>query len=192
MSLTAAQLLTLSEALRVRIMAAPSITSYVDWFVPSPHRFIDKADFWAAYKTVNDTQLEIETDLIQALWIDRTRFEIEGAEPGTLYLNVIYEVTIFNEDDLTRVDETVPQDDFEKLVLLRAHEHDAAVFSLLAEFSSTESVAELLVDFAVAETGIIGQEDETERNANCRFLTDAAITGSQTRLQIPVKIQVPC
>jgi hypothetical protein len=183
--MTPAQLLTVIEAVRDKCVAADTL---LDWFVPTPMVFNSKADMRQIGLT-DDTQTELETTPVYALWIDYLRFEDSDRESHSPVTTLFFDITVFHEGDWERIDETVPLDDFEKLVLKTKQDHVADIMGLVEEFRGLNPIA-LGADFAVAEAISIAQPSPTQRDVPCRYIRDGRVIGSQTNLECAVRVQL--
>ena len=196
MSLSSANLLEIAEALA----AGVALATNVDWAIPSPFLFGSKADFWAAYDDAKDTKTEIETALIRAVWLRYLTFEDKDSEENRgdarelegPVRELVYELTVFNElKPFQRLDETVTPDAFNKQVLKTNHEHVTAVMSIIGQFQGVNSITALAPSvFAVAETITPAQIDNSEFNVPCIYIPGCV--GDQTKLEMRVRVQIPC
>lgn len=178
MSLSAAQLLTIMEALKAKCAAAGS---NIDYFIPTPFKFGSKAGFFNVLDP-QTTQTDIETTLIKALWIDCLRFEDYDPESDCTGKTLYFELTLFHEEDETRVDEA---DAFETQILQSSFQHTADIYALCGEFQGTNELN--IAGFAVSEYTSLSQNDFTQRSVECDFITNGAV-GSQSKLQTKVRI----
>ena len=121
--------------------------------------------------------------MISALWIDVLRFE-DSDKTDAPVKTVYFEFTIFHEDSPERVDES---DDFEKRILLQRFTHTADVFALVTAFQGGDSLGLDNEIFSVSEYESLLQPENTSRDVECSFIN--GVTGSETKLQCPVKIQ---
>lgn len=191
MSFTSQNLLDMAEALATGV----DLVSTIDWVLPSPIRFASKSDFYAAVNDDNNTRVEIETTLVRAAQIRFSDYEVmedgqqterERDDP-TLAIN--FECTIFHERKLERLDETVPLDDFDKKIRKSNQEHITSVFGVLGEFQGLNTIP-ALSSFPDAFTVTPIQLDATELDTECDFI--AGLIGDQTKLQLTVRVQLPC
>jgi hypothetical protein len=188
MSLSSQNLLDIAEALNDSILLATNI----DFSIPSPFHFTSKEDFWA---NINDktTKATVETTLIRACWIRYLTFGYEGEEDqrevdGPVLL-LDYELTVFHESTMERLDQSAPLDDFNKRVSKTNHEHVTAVMSLAGLFLGITPLPTLSA-FSVAEINSLIQPDASEENVECKYIP--GVTGDQTILEARVRIQLPC
>lgn len=192
--ITSANILDISEALAT----AAALATNVDWVIPSPFGFQNKADFWAAYDDANNTKTEIETTLIRALWFRYLNFEDEGntdedaREIEGPLRTLIFEGTLFNElKPFQRLDETVTPDAFNKTILKTNHEHVTALMSIVGQFQGVISIPALAPSsFAVAETITPAQLDNSQFNVACDYIPGCF--GDQTKIELRVRVQIPC
>lgn len=188
MSVTSAHLLAIAEAVNNKVAL------HVDFAIPSPLKYADKAAFFAAYDDAKDTKTEIETTLIEAAWLRYKNFELVAGEDederaiDNPILELIYDLTLFNESKQKRLDETVTPDDFNKQIKETNHFHVTAIMALCGEFQGATPLAELLSDFAVAETISLIQIEETAEVIG----EYVPVLGDQTQLEVRVRIQLPC
>jgi hypothetical protein len=162
----------------------------VDFAIPSPFIFADKADFWAAYDNANDTKTTIETTLIKAAWLRYLKFEDDNSDMDGAVKTISYEINVFHESSFERLDETLTPDDFNKQIKLTNHEHVTAIMALCGEFQGAESIPSLAPSlFAVAETVSLGQNDNSQFG-ECEFIP--GVMGDQTKLECRVRVQLPC
>lgn len=193
MSITSTHLLAIAESL----VGSIALATNIDWSIPSPFKFNGKEDFFAAYDDSKDTKTEIETTLIRAAWLRYLTFEDIGTDDENAreldgpVKELVYEITVFHElKPFQRLDETVTPDAFNKQILKTNHEHVTAIMALCGEFQGVNSVADLLTDFAVAETISLAQTDSSEHNVECEFIP--GVTGDQTKLEARIRVQLPC
>ena len=188
MSITATHLLEIAEAINNKV------ANCVDFAIPSPLRYADKASFWNAYDDANNTKTEIETALIHACWSRYKTFELSAGEDEDALsidnpiVDLIYELTLLTESKQTRLDETVTPDVFNKQIKETNHDHVTAIMALCAEFQGASPLAELLATFAVAETLSLVQVDATEETIG----EYVPVIGDQTKLECRIRIQLPC
>ncbi len=166
----------------------------IDYVLPSPLKFGGKEDFFANVNTAINTKALIEGTLIRAARIryltfgflddDEVAREVDGPN---VYLS--WELTIFHESDFERVDETTPQDDFEKRVRKTNQEHITAVWGVIGAMQGVNAIPALSA-FAEAETVTPSQIDNTELDVECEFI--AGCVGDQTKLELRVRVQLPC
>ena len=187
MSLTSQNILDIAEALNDSIVTATNI----DFSIPSPFHFASKEDFWANLDD-KTTKATIETGLIRACWLRYLTFGYEeenGRELDGPVIFIDYELNVFHEFKATRVDESVPLDDFNKRVSLTNHEHVTAIMSLLGLFNGVNAVP-ALSSFSVAETIGLEQLDNSEHRVACDYIPN--LIGDQTKLAARIRIQLPC
>lgn len=191
MSFTSQNLLDMAEALADGV----ALVSTIDFVLPSPIKFAGKSDFFAAVNDDNNTKLEIETTLVRAARIRFSDFELVTNEDNTEreiedpVILINFECTIFHEGKLERLDETAPLDDFEKRIRKSNQHHITAVFGVLGEFQGVNNIPALSA-FPEAETITPIQLDATELDAECEFIS--GLIGDQTKLQLTVRVQLPC
>ena len=191
MSFTSQNLLDMAEALADGV----ALVGTIDFVLPSPIRFASKADFYNAVNDDNNTQYEIETTLVRAAQIRFSEYELleDGQETErerddpTIAIN--FECTIFHERKLERLDETAPLDDFEKKIRKSNQQHITSVFGVVGEFQGVNAVTALSA-FPDAYTVTPIQLDSTELDTECDFI--AGLIGDQTKLQLTVRVQLPC
>lgn len=180
MSLSAADLKTTLAYLKTKCLTD---AVYLDFVLPSPQKFNNKADFFAVMKASNDTQKEIDTDLVRCLWMRRLRHSYSDleAEPFVMYYHIGF--SLFSEElEAKRLDETATPDAFNKLLLKTYQEHWDAIDSLLTQFEQPENVG-------VDNTDVIRlqQTDFTQENVICPFIPDAV--GVLTNFECQVRYQ---
>ena len=191
MSFTSQNLLDMAEALADGV---DNVTT-IDYVSPSPIRFISKADFAATFASSLDTKAEIETTVLRVAQIRYLNFElIEDAEVDNREVEdpivaINWECTIFHEQELERVDESAPLDDFDKKVRKSNQEHIASVMGVVGEFQGASNIA-ALSSFPEAYTVTPLQTDATEMNVECDFI--AGVFGDQSKLQMQIRVQMPC
>jgi len=185
MSITSANILTIIEALHDKC----ALVTNVDYVFPTATRFSEKSDYWAFVDSTNDTQTEIETELINACWINYLRFEDDKPDHESPTKTIYYEITIFNEATFERLDEPPVVDTFNAKVSLTDHNHDTAVFSLQGEFQGINPLGLDSETFTVSETFSVVQVDQTERLVPCAFIIDEKVPGSQSKFIVACKIQ---
>jgi hypothetical protein len=188
MSLSSAQILTVIKALHDRVASATN----VDFVFPTATRFSEKSDYWAFVDDNNDTQTEIETELINAVWISYLRFEDNDREIDGAIKTISYEITVFTEATFERLDETATPDTFNAKVSKTDHEHDTTVFSLQGLFQGITPLGLDTSIYPVNETDSLLQPESTQRLAPCAFIVDEKVLGSQTRFICEARIQLPC
>lgn len=190
MSLSAQNLLDISEAQCTLIESAGISTA-----IPSPQHFSTKAAFFNSNDSDQDTKDEIDTTLIDAVWVKYVNFEdvagdeedAQAIEAPVRYIN--YEFEYFSEATQERLDETETPDAFDKRVSKIYHEHVAGVMALLDEFQGTNPIPALASDFPVAETVSLTQVEPTEDNV---LGTYVPVLGLKTKLICQVRVQLPC
>lgn len=189
MSFTSQNLLDMAEALATGV----DLVSTIDYISPSPIRFISKADFAATFATSLDTKTEIETTLLRVAQIRYANFELlneeEDREIEDPVVAVNFECTVFHEQKLERLDEAAPLDDFDKKIRKSNQEHISAVMGIVGEFQGVNPVA-ALSSFPDAFTVTPIQIDATEMNVECDFI--AGVIGDQSKLQLQIRVQMPC
>lgn len=189
MSFTSQNLLDMAEALAGGVDNVATI----DHVLPSPILFTSKADFWATVNDDNNTKAEIETGLIRAAEIRYLNFELlDEEEPRELEAPTVavnFECTVFHERKLERLDETAPLDDFDKKIRKSNQEHITAVMGIVGEFQGSNDIP-ALTDFPEAYTVTPVQEEGTEMNVECEFIV--GVVGDQSKLQLQVRVQMPC
>lgn len=192
MSLTSQNLLDIAEAINDSVLLATNI----DFSIPSPFHFSGKEGF---FNSLDDkaTKLLIETTLIRACWIRYLTFEdVAGDDENAREIDgpvkeLVYELTVFHEAKMTRVDETVPLDDFNKRVSLTNHEHVTAIMSLCGQFQGVNSITALAPSsFSVAETISLAQIDNSQHDVECPYVS--GLIGDVTQLECRVRVQLPC
>lgn len=191
--ITGTHLLAISQALA----DAVGLVSEIDHVMPSPFKFTSKAAFYSSLNADNDTKSEIEEGLINAAWIRYVGFEDQELEDGDVRQTedpvrlLKYECTIFHEGTFERLDETVPQDAFQKQVRKVNHEHVAAVMGVVGQMQGVNTVAALQPSaFMVAETITPIQTENSQSDVECDFIP--GLIGEQTKLELGVMIQTPC
>lgn len=187
MSLSSQNILDISEAINDLVVTATNI----DFSIPSPFHFSSKEDFWA---NLDDkaTKATIETTLIRACWLRYLTFgyeEEEGRELDGPVIFIDYELNVFHESTMERLDQSAPLDDFNKRVSKTNHEHVTAIMSLLGLFNGTNTVPALSA-FSVAETIGLLQSDASEHNVACDYIP--GLIGDQTKLECRIRVQLPC
>lgn len=182
--LDSSQILTVSGAIHDKCALAAN----VDFVFPTATRFTSKADYWAFVDTTKDTQTEIETDLINAVWVSYLRFADDDRTKDSPVKSIVYEITLFTESTFERLDETATPDPFNAKVSLTDHEHDTAVFSLQTQFQGLNPLGLDTAVFTVAETISLAQIDNTQRETFCEFVPDTV--GSVTKFECLVNIQL--
>lgn len=186
MSISAADLLVIAESLSDSVALADDL----DTVFPTPTDFREKADYWACVNSAKDTQKEIDTDLIRAAWIEYQTFEDAEDSPADAPVKTLsYRITVFHEHTFERLDQTASPDPFNARVLKTYQEHLNAIWSIIGTFQGVTPIAGLS-GYVLTDTGSIEQEDNTERNQQCEFITDIAVTGTQTQLIVPVILQL--
>lgn len=190
MSFTSQNLLDMAEALATGV----GLVSTIDYVQPSPIRFISKADFAATWATSLDTKAEIETTLLRVAQIRYLNFELVDDEGDNREIEdpivaINWECTIFHEQNLERVDASAPLDDFDKKVRKSNQEHVTSVFGVIGEFQGASNIA-ALSSFPEAYTVTPLQIDSTEMNTECDFI--AGVFGDQSKLQLQIRVQMPC
>lgn len=190
MSFTSQNLLDMAEALATGVDAV----STIDWVLPSPLTFTRKEDFFAAVDDDNDTKREIETTLVRAARIRYLNFELLGdteqnreIEDPTLAIN--WECTIFHESTPERLDQDMSPDDFEKRIRKTNQEHITSLWAVVGTFQGSNPIPALSA-FPDAFTVTPIQTDATELNAECDFIT--GLKGDQSKLQLQIRVQLPC
>jgi hypothetical protein len=177
-------LLAIAEALNT------IVAETVPFAIPSPLPFKDKADLLAVFDSTKDTRLEIDTDLITAAWLKYMRFEDDDREKDGATRTLIYELTVFSEGSIERLDQTLIPDEFDKRVRRTNHEHVTAVMAIVGSMQSINPVPALAMDFAVAETITPAQNDFTQTDVECAYVP--GMKGDQTKLELRVRVQLPC
>lgn len=188
MSFTSQNLLDMAEALATGV----DLVSTIDYISPSPIRFISKSDFAATFETSLDTKAEIETTLLRVAQIRYANFELideEDREIEDPVVAVNFECTVFHEQKLERLDEAAPLDDFDKKIRKSNQEHISAVMGIVGEFQGSNPIP-ALSSFPEAFTVTPIQTDATEMNVECDFI--AGVIGDQSKLQLQVRVQMPC
>lgn len=191
MSFTSQNLLDMAEALADGV----ALVTTIDWVLPSPIKFSGKADFAAQLGTDATTKAEIETTLLRTAQIRYLDFEILGddadaereREDPTLALN--FECTIFHERKAERLDQDATPDDFEKRIRKSNHEHVTSIWGVVGEFQGLNPIPALSA-FPEAETVTPIQLDSTALDVECDFIT--GLIGDQTKLQLQIRVQLPC
>ena len=177
MSLSEAQYLQVVEAIHDKCVLATN----VDFVFPNGVRFKDKSDYWTFVDSTNDTQKEIETELINAIWISYLRFEDDNRDQEAFTKTITFGLTLFNESTFDRYDETATLSTFERKMSVTDSAHDSAVFSLQGQFSGDDPIDLGDATFADSGTNRLAQIDNTQREVNCDFVPDAI--GSQTKFE---------
>lgn len=191
MSLTSQNILDIAEAVNDLVITATNI----NFSIPSPFHFIDRGDFFNQLSP-QATKVLIETTLIKACWIRYLNFEDTAGENQDAreiedpVKELIYELTVFHESKMDRIDQSIPLDDFNKRVSLSNHEHVTAIMSLCGIFQGTNPVAALLGSFPDAYTIALAQLDDSEHNVGCEFIP--GVIGDQTKLECRIRVQLPC
>jgi hypothetical protein len=186
MSLNQAQLLTVYEAMHDKCVTACPL-----FFVfPTETRFIDKSDYWKFVNDANNTQREIETTLINGIWISYVRFEDDPRSPSdSPLIDISFDMTVFTEASFERLDETNTPDAFNAKVSVTDLAHDVAVFALKGEFQGESALGLDSLIFTLSETTSLKQNNYTTRQIACGLIDDDVI-GSQTHLIGSAKIQL--
>jgi hypothetical protein len=186
--LSSANILTVVEAIHDKCALATN----VDTVFPTATRFTDKADYWAFVDSTNDTLLEIETELIRAVWISYLRFTDDDRFLDSPVKQIAYEITLFTESTFERLDEPVAADAFEAKVSLTDHQHDTSLFSLQTQFQGINPLGLSSVTFTVSETVSLAQIDNTQRLVPCPFILDNSVIGSLSKFECLANIQLAC
>jgi hypothetical protein len=193
MSFTSQNLLDMAEALATGV----DLVSTIDYVLPSPIRYGSKAAFWAEQNDDQDNKTDIETTLIRAAQIRYLTFEyvtgdqdedaVRQVEDPVIALN--WECTVFHESKPERLDEAAPLDDFEKKVRKSNQEHITALWGIVGEFQGVSNLV-ALSSFPDAFTVTPVQIDNTELDTECEFITGCF--GDQSKLQLQIRVQLPC
>jgi hypothetical protein len=189
MSLSSQNILDIGEALKDSV----ALCTNIDIAIPSPLHFMDKGDLW---NNLDDktTKLLVETSLVRACWIRYLTFgyeEEDGRELDGPVMLMDYELTVFHESTMERLDQSAPLDSYEKLVSKTNHEHVTAVMSLVGQFQGVNTLSVLAPSsFAVAETISLAQNDGSQHNVECPFVP--GLVGDLTQLECRIRIQLPC
>jgi hypothetical protein len=187
MSLSSAQILTVITAIHDKCALATN----VDYVFPTGTRFSSKEDFWTFADSTKTKQSELETNLVNAVWISYLRFEDDDSDSHSPVKTIHYELTLFTESTFERLDET-DNTTFNAKVSKTEHEHDTSVFSLQTQFQGVDDLGLDTSIFAVSETKSLVQIDNTQREIPCEFIQDNTVIGSVSKFDCAVRIQPPC
>lgn len=185
---------TAEVELDVRRSLADDIGGITDagYVIPAPIYFSDRGDFWnmADPKT---TKVAIETAQIAATWIYPLLLAEdpdEGSDHSPL-LNLAYEFYIFRGYAFTREDETEPQDDFGKKVLVQHNLFMKSVLNIRNAFLGKRNLAgfdpgQPGSDWAIARTTSVTVPQFLERRGACEFIPQ--LQGFAARLRETVQL----
>lgn len=185
MSFTPEQILSIQQALASRCEAVTD----VDYVIPSPLAFSEKADFWNVMKTVDPhlTQKKIETSLIRAIWIKYLTFVSDDPANHAPLYTLSFEILIAHEYKYEKFDNA---DAFKIRILKNNQQHLHAIFSAVAEFEGEINITGFESEFDVLKTTGLIQQDFTQGVGDFEYVGDAA--GWQTRLLCQVKARNKC
>lgn len=167
------------------------------YVIPAPIFFSDRGDFWNMADPTKNTQVLIDTTQIAATWIYPLQPQDDPQE-GSLHspqLNLTYEFYIFRGYAFTRGDETIPQDDFGKKVLVEHNLFMKAVLEIRNKFLGKRNLAAFSPgaedsDWSVARTQNLVFPRFIANRENCQFIPQIqgfAITARETVQMMPVQ-----
>lgn len=183
MSFSEADELVVREALTDKLAAAS-----IPYPLPSPIPFVDKADFWATVGGTNDTQIEIETELISMCVITLRKFEdlLDTCEDDP-DIRLTYNLYAFREADLTRKDETITPDDFNRKLLQCERDFMADLFNIRSQFLGLQPLTGLPAGYS-GFTNSVSMDQFTREREPCRYLQ--SIQGFALDLQTAVEVTI--
>jgi hypothetical protein len=184
MSFTADDELVIRQGLQDKLVAA-SIT----YPLPSPIQFVDKADFWATVESSNDTQIEIETELIKFCVITLRRCEDlrDAACDDQPLIRLTYNLYLFGDVNAERQDETDTPDAFDKLLLKAERDFMTGLFNIRAQFVGLQPMTGLPTGYD-ANTNEIGMDQYIRENDICRYVPDCK--GFSADMQTVVEVLI--
>ena len=179
-------MLTPEREITVREALADKIATAVSDFAvsPAPLLFTGQESFWGWYDATKNTRQLIELTeikLITLSLLDFTDDSLEGCE-GNPAVDLIYEINIFSQYDLTRVDES---DDFDKKLLQSHNAFVAAVLNLRNEFLGARNLAGL-TDFTVRQTNSLTMPEFIQGTEESRYVP--GVFGHQVDLHEKVRL----
>jgi hypothetical protein len=150
------------------------------------------SDYWAFVNSANDTQIEIETEPVVALWINdiqNTMEDLERVKDSPLKQKR-FELTLFTQLFFQRYNENATLNTFQRLLNKSNADHDFTREALQTAFDGTNELGLDDSIFATAETISLVEIGETERKVNCPFITDEKLFGSLTKFEVIANIQL--
>ena len=182
--------LTVREALAETLKAVSSIGH----IIPAAHYFNGKEDFWATVNTANNTQKEIETTPIEAVWLYPVNFADTAGAADSPRISLSYEMYLFKQYGLERETESeIPGVDvFNEKVLKLHNEFIEAWLGIKGEFQRTANIAGIDGDeWTERKTNPVVQVEDIANQAICEFIP--GIIGFAVRLRETVTLrEVDC
>lgn len=157
--------------------------------IPAPIYFNDKEDYWATIESVSyTTQPEIEKAHIMFCSLYFVNFvDIEGPPDSPLF-GLLYELYVFSQYDVTRTDENISPDSFNKKMLLKHNEFVACCLNLKEVFQGNRNIGVLGSDvFATHRTTSLVQSERVQNKVQCEFVP--GVNGHLAKFQETVQLR---
>lgn len=158
---------------------------------PAPQYFSGIEDYYATTDGTKDTQIEIETQLVSALWIYPMLFTDDFTSGGqdSPLINLEYEFYLFRQYGLMRADESSTPDVFDAKVLYQHNQFITAWLALKESFQGNRNIAGLDPSvFVTAQTTSLIQIEDINNQAVCEFIP--GLVGYAVRLRTSVNIKL--
>ena len=191
--ITDAHLLTIRRFIAAKAqIAAPSFkvfTSGID--------YTGKEAFWSNTGANKTTQKDLETSLINAIWVEWLNFTdtpnnpnvTDAGEDHAPIITRIYQLTVFCEANNARYNES--GDLLDKRFLSVDRLIELTINELVTEFRGATPIDLSEIDetkFVISESNSLYMQEYVERNAVCDFIPNK--TGRQAKLIVPVLLQL--
>lgn len=172
-----------------------SAVTTVPFVFPTIERFNMKANYWQFVNSYS-TQKQIETTLLQAIWIDDITRRIatgemeDEREDDSPLIQRVYQLTLFTESKFDRYDENASLNTFERKCNKRHLFHNFTRDALDLQFKGSNPLGLDESIFATAETVSLTELDFTQREVNCEFIGDPSVFGSVTKFECVAKVEL--
>lgn len=184
--MTAAEELQIRKALALTIAAIPE----AGFVIPAPLYCNDSSDFFATLDNTKDTKDEIELTDIAACWLYPIRFvdDLSSSKPDSPLVKLSYEIYLFRQYGLERVDETATPDVFNSQMLKLHNLFIKAFLDIKSAFQGNRNIGLNTAIFAINQTTSVYQDQFIDNKAVCKFVP--GIIGFAATLSQTVKIKL--